>query len=48
MNVGDRILSGLLATVPARQVWTDSRNLGEVWAPELTPAAVVRLVGVGR
>lgn len=24
-----------LATAPARQVWTDTRNLGEVWAPEI-------------
>jgi GH43 family beta-xylosidase len=24
-----------LAAAPARQVWSDTRNLGEVWAPEL-------------
>ncbi|MBB4763825.1 family 43 glycosylhydrolase [Amorphoplanes digitatis] len=25
-----------LAAAPARQVWSDTRNLGEVWAPEIT------------
>ncbi|WP_250030689.1 glycoside hydrolase family 43 protein [Paractinoplanes maris] len=28
-----------LAAAPARQVWSDTRNLGEVWAPEITTDA---------
>src|SRR5690242_15390001 len=35
INVRQASSTGGLASAPARQVWSDTGNLGEIWAPEI-------------